>query len=1087
MVGYNKNVAIEKCFASGTIDVTSNARFTTMPKGDFSIGGLIGKAENTPKINSSYSNVSIFNHTTDGWENYHFGPIVGSGYINAIQETSIVVSQSDVNDYRLYVDMVYDQNRVPSHNQLTLLIKLYNVVLKTKFEESGYMKDKYPNYAAVGNYSVKSVKVDCTKSLNGFTNKITYRFYVSDIYILKSGALYDKGVALQKDDNLFDVALSNFMTSEVTPFEDGNASNTHLPIQSVFKNDQIVCTWLEIDIKDKVATGSKMSPVGVSSINSITADTKGKYFYVTQDGEIGGGTTAPAWENKFINLNGHTLTKSFGSTEFKKTTITNGEIKTPETNDSRIVSAIKEIDSSYLFGINSTGKMYGYGFIEASKGSTLDSCSVNGTIISQNGNASAFALKSTNSTFRNVQIGNEEQTSIQLTEKFSSNIPICLAGVLLYNEENSAYIIGTEICDLSFDKKADSYFYISANNVYMGGITDQIGNNNNVKIYGNISIEKLSNTITFADSTTSIYFGGVVGSADDYHVKTSSDNGKTSSDNGKTSSYNFVLSGSQMDLECTVSKNFYIGAMFGSWCNTNKDNNSFSNKVVKSNINVTTTGSAREVEIGLIGLLDSANIELSDIDLSEIEFSVVNSAGADMYNFGGFVGGIYRSGITMTSIKAPSLVQFETTANGIYDIGGIIGYISNVRETKLTEAISYNVHAKINAEKSTTYVGGFVGSDDGDGTYLSGESSGDVIATSSATQCADDSRHYSVVDARKKNTEFVYNQGSLPLGQVIEQDNGGRGFYSGDIPLAVGGVVGYTRTISKNVTKSTGSVRALLTKATSSYITYLAPTNNYSADGIDVPSIYKKYYDNPGGEYSGDNYAHKYYTGAFINNEEMQCRAGAYAGLAQGVGERLGQVNMSSTVRSIPSFYTSPEVSIIGLGIVRAGVNGSLQNSDYLGYISPYKDERGGSFSTYKVKGCSLPVSYGNNIYNYNYNLLSGQDDSILSTSYYNEQNIFDSSNKDDATKDYATKLYEKQFELQKSINGINLWTDERYYTSDCLSKDKSCAVFAGFMYNGVTYNRSYWMMPRYSASADSSIDFYTIPHWAGESIGGVA
>lgn len=1080
LVGYNNNVAIEKCFTSGTIDISASQGSNI--NGDFSIGGFIGKAENKPKVENSYSNVSIFNHTTDGWKNYHFGPIVGSGYINAIQETSIEVSQNDVDDYGLYVDMVYDQNMVPSHNQLTLLIKLYNVVLKTKFEESGYMKDKYPNYAAVGNYSVKSVKVDCTKSLNGFTKKITYRFYVSDIYILKSGALYDKGVALQKDDKLFDVALSNFMTRGETPFEKGNASNTHLPIQSVFENDQIVHTLLEIDIKDKVATGSKMSPVGVSSINSITADTKGKYFYVTQDGEIGGGTTAPAWENKFINLNGHTLTKSSGSTMFKNTTITNGEIKTPETNDSSIVSAIKEIDSSYLFGINSTGTMYGYGFVEASKNSTLDSCSVNGTIISQSGNASAFALKSTNSTFRNIEIGNEQQTIVLITSSIAVS-DFGMAGILKYNETNTACIIGARIYDLCFDTQKST---VKADSVYWGGVTDKIDSTDKIRIYGNISIANFTTTIkvtsgnsyTFAD----IYLGGIAGEA----------YGET----GKSSDYDFALSGAQTKMSSIVSGYSYIGAMFGHWAVDEETNSSFKNKKVQSNIQISTTGSAQDVEIGLIGLLDSANIELSDVDLSEIEFSVVNSAGTDMYNFGGVVGGILSS-ITMTSIKAPSLVQFETSANGIYDIGGIIGYIPKVSETKLTDANSYKVHANINANKSNAYVGGFVGYDEGDSTDLSGESIDDVIATSSATQCFND---YSVLDARKKITKPVEFLGSPEKVIYTNNNNGGRGFYDVDIPLAVGGVVGYTQTISKNVTKKTGSVRALLTKATSSYITYLSPTNNYSADEKNVPEIYKKYYDNTDG--NNEKYDHRNYTGAFINNEEMQCRAGAYAGLAQGVGESLRkEVDMSSTYISPPKFNVTSasgnsSISIIGLGIVKAGSDSSrLQNGDYLGYISPYWSSPEGSsdynrvitcdikFNNYRIDGCSLPVSYGNKIDKYNYNLLSNQDDSILSTSDYDEKNIFNSSNKD-----YATQLYEKQFDLKRLNNDSNLWTDTRCYTSDySSSKYQTCAVFAGFVYNNnVTYNRSYWMMPRYSSRAGSSIDFYTIPHWAGESIGGI-
>ena len=1063
LVGYNNNVAIEKCFASGTIDISASQGSNI--NGDFSIGGFIGKAGNKPKVENSYSNVSVLNNTTDGWDKYHFGPIVGSGYITSSQKkdndtASIVVSQNDVNAYGLYVDVVYDPIRVPSDIQLIQLINVYKVVLKTEFEKSGYMKDKYPDYADVGNYSVK---VDYTKKWNFYTQETTYHFYVSGISILKfSGALYDKGVALQKDDNLFDDALSNFMTSEVTPFEDGNASKTHLPIQKVFKNNYIVYTLLEID--DTVATGSKMSPIGVDDINDVI-NINARHIYLSQDSTVDSKTYLKI-SNKVINLNGHTITRS-GVIDVGTTVLANGEIKNEGTNleKSNPIGAFGTIIESYVYGINSVGEMNGYGFVAMADDSVLDNCSVNGTIYISGLGASAFAMESANeSIFRNVQIGNEKQTSIQLTEAISTQSSIQLAGVLLYDEQSSAYIIGTEICDLSFDKKTGSYFNVSANNVYMGGITDQIGNNGSVKIYGNISIEKLSNTIAFAGSSTSIYFGGVVGSANDY--------------DGKTSSYNFVLSGSKMDLECTVSQNFYIGAMFGSWCNTNELNNSFSNKVVKSNINVTTTGDAREVSVGLIGAIpDYWIISLADIDMSDVSFTVVNSAkngeSAIKYNIGGVIGKVFSKQFVAEKIYSPHLVKFETSKKSTNCIGGIIGKIVNGEDgVKLDKSISHNVHCKVSyTGASNTFVGGFVGFDDGK-TEMTGESSGDVIATSSAKTGVEE---YTVKDARTMelmtgkdggesvNYQVISEWFSTYKGRVISSMYANKQV---SIPLAVGGVAGYTRSFCNGVSKTKGSVRALLTNCGSSFASYLPPVYNYSKDNL--PTRYHA--EDYELKRNDETYYHERYKAALKNNEELQCRAGAYAGLMpNGI---LANNTFSWTQEMIE--YSSFKFETNGLQFIGIPVKDGKGN--YLGYINVYKGDL--NIEEYYMPSCNLPISYGNNLEKYNYNLFSNQDASYLSQSNYNEGNIFN-----DKSLDYVAYEYTNHLEFKRQGSDIIYDKDHVIYKMENGGQVKD-SVFAGFVYDGVTYNRSYWSMGMQD-KAGYSYRFNVIPHWAGSIVGG--
>ena len=45
-------------------------------------------------------------------------------------------------------------------------------------------------------------------------------------------------------------------------------------------------------------------------------------------------------------------------------------------------------------------------------------------------------------------------------------------------------------------------------------------------------------------------------------------------------------------------------------------------------------------------------------------------------------------------------------------------------------------------------------------------------------------------------------------------------------------------------------------------------------------------------------------------------------------------------------------------------------------------------------------------------------------------------------------------------------------------------SVFAGFVYDGVTYNRSYWSMGMQDKAGYSYL-FNVIPHWAGSIVGG--
>lgn len=1069
LVGYNNNVAIEKCFASGTINISSGQGANV--NGDFSIGGFIGKAENKPKVENSYSNVSVLNYTTDGWDKYHFGPIIGSGGVsNEVQQNTRILQKGEIEEYGL-------QKTIISSSVLTLQ-QLY--AERTKFEKSVRVEvEKYVNEVCV-NAIVRDylVSVDII-DINKIVNTYTYTFFVSKVrFTVYNNVYYDKGVALQKDDNFYDDALSKFMTNEVTPFEDGNASKTHLPIQKVFKNNYIVYTLLEID--DTVVTGSKMSPVGVDDINDV-GNISEKYIYLTQDSTVEAGTRLD-WNDKVINLNGHTITRkgevvsgtqNNSKIDFDNSIVANGEIKNEGTNleKSNPIGAFGTIKKSYVYGINSTGEMKGYGFVAYSDDSVLDNCSVNGTIYISNRDASAFAMEAANnSIFRDVQIGNEKQTSIKLTQAISTQNHIQLAGVLLYDDgkaSNTAYIIGANINDLSFENKAGSK--VVAGEAYIGGIMDQVGSNNKVKIYGDISIKKLSNTIVFDDpydfemtGSSSIYFGGIAGVADD---------------NGSVSSYDFVML-DKVDLSCRVSQKFYIGAMFGAWCKTSDENDSFSKKVVKSDINITTTGDAYEVSVGLIGAIpDYWSISLADIDMSDVSFTVVNSAKngeSDIkYNFGGVIGKVFSKQFVAEKIYSPHLVKFETSKKSTNCIGGIIGKIVKGEDgVKLDESISHNVHCKVSyTGASNTFVGGFVGFDDGE-TEMTGESSGDVIATSSAQKGVEE---YTVKDARTMELMTGKDGGESVNYQVITEwfnDYKGRvisSMYANkqvSIPLAVGGFAGYTRSFCNGASKTGGSVRALLTNCDSSFASYLPPVYNYSKDNL--PTRYHA--EDYELKRNDETYYHERYKAALKNNEELQCRAGAYAGL---MPNGILANNTFSWTHAMNE-YGSFKFETNGLKFIGIPVKDGKGN--YLGYINVYKGDL--NIERYSMPSCNLPISYGNNLEKYNYNLFSNQDASYLSQSNYNEGNIFN-----DKSLDYVTYEYTNHLEFKRQGSDIIYDKDHVIYKMKNGGQVKD-SVFAGFVYDGVTYNRSYWSMGMQDKAGYSYL-FNVIPHWAGSIVGG--
>ncbi|HBB44543.1 MAG TPA: hypothetical protein DCZ34_00250 [Clostridiales bacterium] len=574
-----------------------------------------------------------------------------------------------------------------------------------------------------------------------------------------------------------------------------------------------------------------------------------------------------------------------------------------------------------------------------------------------------------------------------------------------------------------------------------------------------------------------------------------------------------------------------MGALFGEM--ENCDSN-FENIKVLSDVNFITYGSgSQDLHVGLIGILfDGArNTPMHNIDFSNIKVLYTINSSGDNINFGGILG--YASQIYAKNIKGPKETSFKPNTDskrekGTYSVGGIVGTIGfkgTKASSQLGDAISGNVYCKIDAEQSNAYVGGMIGRGYNAMIIGKSDSQGDVIAISSATS----GKKYNVKDARTMAYSDVCQLEADHVYRGYNKSHKGRyitGIYQDylvAIPLAVGGVFGYTNTISQNVEKKKGSVRALLTNLTSDYITYLNPAHNYENGN------YPEYkYVNAVNNYIGHTgtnyqpYYHEDYIGSLRNNETTQCRAGAYAGLVE--NSAVWGFNATETVSiygdksqaRFPSINNDNEKSsILGIGIYNSKYDPKGEDKyAFLGYINVY--EKNLSIKTYKVTNCSLPVSYGNNKYKYNYNLLRNQTASdVLSQSDYNESNIFGYTNQD-----YIVDLYENNFtfkDITSIAENISSYRDTYIYNRRILTSRLTycndldsleitgCSVFAGFKYDNITYNRSYWSMPiekigdRYTDDRSTaysknihyydgieSCEFLIAPHWAGESIGGV-
>ena len=339
----------------------------------------------------------------------------------------------------------------------------------------------------------------------------------------------------------------------------------------------------------------------------------------------------------------------------------------------------------------------------------------------------------------------------------------------------------------------------------------------------------------------------------------------------------------------------------------------------------------------------------------------------------GGIAGIAEGSNTYLNAKLPK--DLNVTLNYSYRnyVGGIVGKVTGgVSFTDFVQ--SGNVCVTDNNTKANTYVGGFAGYSDTTGKNT-GTSTGLVVATSNATSAPNTT---SVKDARTSENNVKK---------------------SVDIPLAVGGIYGFYYSpydsinnindivnLVNGVSKTSGSVRALLI-----------------------------------GDNSRKGLSNK------VEEEKIQCRAGAFAGLAK----------------------------------FAEGVT-----------INPSKSK--------------MQISTGNNqesSCNYDGTLDSQFNRKELSQSAISASNI--SSKIEEGAVDNGSALGIRIIDRWYGLEVIN----GRTYTNETAQKNKD-SIFAGYTFGGKTYNRSFWIeiSTSYSGIPPSETETNTlkaIEHWAGMSVGG--
>ena len=485
----------------------------------------------------------------------------------------------------------------------------------------------------------------------------------------------------------------------------------------------------------------------------------------------------------------------------------------------------------------------------------------------------------------------------------------------------------------------------------------------------------------------------------------------------------------------TNTNNLNIGLLFGQLTlNENLTLLSNSDFTIASKPTISYSGTSSKQSSVYAGLIGEITGRGSNVNLSKL----TNQHGikflsnyAQLACFGSVFGVMYGAN-TYTDITN-SFIDVELSNNTGSYIGGVTGRIAgsvkigtdltvatyNSQTTVTTDGFKQNSDVNVtdfSTQNISCYVGGFAGMCETYGNVF-GISTGLVAAKSTATG--------STAETKVKDSRTYFESG------VSGKE------YNVQIPLIVGGIYGYytdnnTENLN-NVYKQTGSVRALLTG------------DNSNSGLIDTISE----------QYNADS---KIFIG---NDEEIQARAGAFAGL----------------VRS--SSYIDLKTSYVKLPIS----TGNNENTSFAFDVNAYFRSVNDGVSNRKKRYEEL-ITYMHG---------KGFEFGELSTSNISSLNIFSTQSTNDTARDLSIDNTSGKIliGMEKLQTEWNTW---KYYDYQAGSKSSE-SVFAGYVYKGITYNRSHWLgyhsiniasATGFSYANSIGGKFIITEHWAGSSVGGI-
>ena len=602
----------------------------------------------------------------------YFGLLVGQSISNAEAPTitncmasgDIVVSNSNPMACGILAGLLMDgiSGEYDINNNLATGSITLSSVNTTKPSEShrygyagvvGYMGGQFNNNLSVVSILNKTIKLNSDIGVDAIANKYpnggTYTNNYYDEYIsLTTSAVTDassnKTVAQLKS-NPFGIDSS---------WTVGIISNAgkHFPIQKVFKDSNIVYKLLNIDTNEE--TGSRMSPIKITSNDELAAIENTKCYYLSQNFSSSSQlTTNPTM---FIG-DGYTISDRNNTTLFNASNSISTIISGLTLNGGPVVDNF----NGYAYKDKVKGDVSSsYGFANnADSGAVFDACVTDGTLTSNNDKVSGFTLESKNSTkFKNITM-------------YSTFTSTSIGDAVYYSglTGGSGILIGTFNINLN----------VSSNkSTYVGGISGSKLNNSinidNAKINikdGAVNIDTNNVSYRHYNTTIGLLFGKIYSNTTITNKNLFTNNKITFNVNDRSNITGGLLVGEINSQNCTfeMSSTDEITLPSAVW------------KIEGS------TGRVQRIG-GIIGNLSRGNIQNIT---AAISLEVVNESSNSRCYVGGIVGDVnlYSKmyNITIKNKFNGVLVKIESSQSTCY-VGGIAGKCQNVTIDRLESQIS---------------------------------------------------------------------------------------------------------------------------------------------------------------------------------------------------------------------------------------------------------------------------------------------------------------------------------------------------------------------------------------------------------------